>query len=208
MPCILRSAHRSSYCSKQHQSNTSTLTARDVQDRGARTAVIIVLIVVGAVLGFAILLFRIWRWAKRSHMKAYLKAGGTANQVRHRGRSNVRGRLQADEAKCPKAYNLEQGHLPFDDVRQMDGFPVPKVPPPSYRSKPDAVLPVLRHGLGQLGHDGRMHRAQSIRDYVQDVNDNDSVDKVDSRRCGAPSAKIKFRGTWGNDLCIRLKNCG
>lgn len=41
-----------------------------------------------------------------------------------------------------------------------------RLPPPAYRSEPRAVFPGVQYGMGQIGRDGRVHRPESISEYL------------------------------------------
>lgn len=51
--------------------------------------------------------------------------------------------------------------------RGSEHSPMPSLPEPAFRSAPRAVFPGTRYGMGQLGNDGKVHRPESIFEYVR-----------------------------------------
>ena len=69
-------------------------------------------------------------------------------------RGTIRDRRGMPKLVCPK-------------VRKREGE-MPRLPPPAHRSEPKAVFPGARlYGMGQMVNDGRVHRPESIFEYVR-----------------------------------------
>ena len=210
MPCILRTAHTASYY-RATPTQSPRLVRRDRGDGGGVSTVLIILLVVGGVLGAALFYFCMRRWAIRSHKKANQKARrhmkaptkgrrfygpGISHPVgqasfadddvelghRSRGhRSNRAGR------QVPSTANgLEQEHPSASCSHRLHNPELPRVPPPAYcshSSKADTAPVGPPPGLGRRGDDGRMHRAQSIDDYMNAEREDDrSISRSQSHR--------------------------
>ncbi|KAK5136443.1 hypothetical protein LTR08_003088 [Meristemomyces frigidus] len=199
MPYHLHTAQPSHYSSTKlpspsplsPSSRPSTLTRRG--NTGSTTTTTII-IIAGLIVGIILTLFLL-QWARNSHAKetARRQAHGQRLGWRRPGRrAGTRHGDGSGSGRSRKPCEGSGGHLADDDCELE---PPPNAfrrgdAPPSYRSKPDFSQPDLKPpgpSYGYAGKDGRVHRAQSVADYMSECGNHCS-------RLGAPSCQEYFGG--------------